>query len=136
MCMGESMTHGRCGKERPGNGLFGWSQRTRKRYQHLPRVVTLIEYPQCCSGSFRILFSDSMFARSPAKSQSQNEQGSGSNAPAPPSAVLDNATAEELKNLLDRQRLEMEGPRARLEAQKIADQAVVPELNEATLQEF
>ena len=46
------------------------------------------------------------------------------------------ATAEELKALLDRQRLEMEGLRARLEAQKIAEQAVVPELNEATLQEF
>ena len=30
----------------------------------------------------------------------------------------------------------MEGLRARLETQKIADQAVVPELNEATLQEF
>ena len=68
-----------------------------------------------------------MFARSPAKSQSQNEQGSGFNAPAPPSTVPDNATAEELKNLLDRQRLEMEALRARLEAQKIADQAVVPE---------
>ena len=77
-----------------------------------------------------------MFARSPAKSQSQNEQGWGSNAPAPPSAVPNNATAEELKNLLDRQRLEMEGLRAPLEAQKIADQAVVPELTEATLQEF
>ena len=80
--------------------------------------------------------SGSMFARSPAKSQFQNEQGWGSNAPAPPSAVPNNATAEELKNLLDRQRLEMEGLRARLEAQKIADQAVVPELTEATLQEF
>ena len=57
-----------------------------------------------------------MFARSTAKSQSQNEQGSGSNAPAPPSATPDNATAEELKNLLDCQRLEMEGLRARLEA--------------------
>ena len=76
-----------------------------------------------------------MFARSPAKSQSQNE-GSGSNAPAPSSAVPDDATAEELKALLDRQRLEMEGLIARLEAQKIADQAVVPELHEATLQEF
>ena len=76
-----------------------------------------------------------MFARSPTKSQSQNE-GLGPNAPAPPSAVPDNATAEELKALLDRQRLEMEGLRARLEARKIADQAAVPKLNEATLQEF
>ena len=41
-----------------------------------------------------------------------------------------------MKALLDRQRLEMEGLRARLEAQKIADQAVVPELNEATQQDF
>ena len=76
-----------------------------------------------------------MFARSPAKSHSQNE-GSGSNAPAPPSAAPNNATTEELKALLDRQRLEMEGLRARPEAQKIADQAVVLGLNEATLQEF
>ena len=94
----------------------------------------------CLPLSFRIFlnlifFFDSMFARSLAKSQSQNE-GSGSNAPAPPSAVPDNATAEELKALLDRQRLEMEGLRARLEAQKIAVQAVVRELNEATPQEF
>ena len=76
-----------------------------------------------------------MFARSPTKHQSQNER-SGSNAPAPPLAVPDNATADELKALVDRQRLEIEGLRARLEAQKIVDQAVVPELNEATLQEF
>ena len=57
-------------------------------------------------------------------------------APAAPSNVPDNASPGELKALLDRKRLEIEGLRARLEAHKIADRAVVADLHDTTLLKF
>ena len=53
-----------------------------------------------------------------------------------PSNILDNASPDELRAHLDRQCFEMEGLRAWLEAQKIANRAVVLDLHEAALIEF
>ena len=48
----------------------------------------------------------------------------------------ENASTDELRALLGYQRLEMEGLKAGLEAQKLADRMVVPDMRDAALLEF
>ena len=60
----------------------------------------------------------------------------GNSPPAAKSTAPGNASRHELRAILDRQCLEMEELRGRLQAQKLAAKAVAPNLCNATLMEF